>query len=114
MSHNCLTCCHLSRDAEKLLVCEKVYGAGLLGCGKCNQIDVSENFALSFVPLGFIHAACGKHQGVLVKNDWREGYLGNPVDCHLTPLPCCPGWEKPPEAKKPLAAQRNLFDLDSD
>lgn len=31
-----------------------------------------------------------------------------------TPLPCCPGWEKQPEAKKPLAAQRNLFDLDSD
>jgi len=56
-----------------------------------------------------MHASCKRGQPVLTKNDWREGYLGNPVGGQLTPLPCCPGWEKQREVKKPLAAQRNLF-----
>ena len=110
MTDNCLTCRHLSRDAEKNRVCEKVYG--WLACQHCKQIDTPINYCVCHA--GFMHAACKRGQPVLVKNDWREGYLGNPVDGYLTPLPCCPGWDKSPEAKKPLAAQRNLFDLDSD
>ena len=105
MTNNCLTCRHLSHDAEKNRVCEKVYG--WLACQHCKQIDTPINYCVCHA--GFMHAACKRGQPVLTKHDWREGYLGNPVDGQLTPLPCCPGWEEQPEAKKPLEKQRNLF-----
>lgn len=108
MINNCLTCQHLSHDAEKNHVCEKVYG--WLACLHCKAIDTPINYAVCNG--GFLHAGCKRGQPVLARNDWREGYLGKPVDGHLSPIPCCPGWEAKPEVKKALAAQRNLFEDD--
>jgi hypothetical protein len=48
------------------------------------------------------------------REDWREGYIGRGVDGHVTPLPCCPGWEMEvqPEPKRIVVAdrQKSLFE----
>jgi hypothetical protein len=48
------------------------------------------------------------------REDWREGYIGRGVDGHVTPLPCCPGWEAEepkvePVKRNVLSGQKSLF-----
>lgn len=110
MTDNCLTCRHLSHDAEKNRVCEKVYG--WIACQHCRKVQTAIEYTVFYG--GLECRSCKRGQPMPVQNDWREGYLGNPVNGQLTPLPCCTGWEKQPEAVKVVKAARSLFGDDDD
>lgn len=107
---NCMTCQHLSRDRGGDLVCSKL--VGLLWCESCKTADVLTNFSAS--SNGVVHASCGKRIQPLVRDDWREGFIGKPVDGFMSPLPSCPGWieEAKPKAEsgKPKPVTKSLFD----
>ena len=106
---NCLTCRHHSHDVERLPVCGLVYNS--VSCENCKAIQAFTDYR---VYIGGLGCRCGKVMPHLLKDDWREGYIGAGVGGHVTPLPCCPGWESvpalvEPEKKKVLPGQRNLF-----
>jgi len=107
---NCLTCRHLSHDAERIPVCGQVYG--WIACEHCKRIQSPIEFAVS--PGGMTCKKCGKVQPPLVMNDWREGYVGDGVGDHVTPIPCCPGWEVLAEVVVKVDRQRGLFEQEGD
>lgn len=106
---NCLTCRHHSHDAEKIPVCEKVYG--WLACLHCKRIQPLLSYSRAHA--GLLCLTCNRGQSIPMQEDWREGYIGRGVNGHVTPLPCCPGWEAvavvEPEKKKVLPGQKSLF-----
>ena len=112
MTANCMTCRHRSHDAEGMLVCEKVYGG--VACGKCHRVQTVLDFAHDFGS-GILCRSCNQGQPYIGRDDWREGYLGNPINGQLTPIPCCPGWQAD-EVKivKVIPAARSLFGDDDD
>ena len=103
---NCMTCKHRSHDAERLMVCGQVYN--LTACWECHTIAVIDQFKRC--DIGMRCGKCGHEQRVPIKNEWREGYLGNPVGGMLTPIPCCPGWEAEEVVVVKVERQRGLFD----
>jgi hypothetical protein len=100
---NCMDCVHRECDRDRSLICSKVVGQ--MACEYCHVIADVSTFAFAMggrVMCG----SCKRTQTMPGVNDWREGYLGNPVDGMLTPLPCCPGFE--PEANPPAAQTKPL------
>lgn len=109
---NCMTCKHRSHDAERLMVCNKVYGG--LACWHCKRIQSPIDYA--WMSGGMRCRACAEDQLPLQRNDWREGYLCQTVEkqdgviTHITPIPCCPGWEAEEVQVVKVERQRGLFD----
>ena len=108
---NCMTCQHLSRDRGGDWICQPL--VGLLWCESCKTADVLTEF--SHRQNGVFHAGCGKKIQPLVTDDWREGFIGKPVDGCMSPLPSCPGYveeTKPaePPKSKPRQVTKSLFD----
>lgn len=108
-----MTCQHLSRDRGGDLICEPL--VGLLWCESCKTADALTNFAHS--SKGVFHASCGKAIQPLVRDDWREGFIGTPVNGFMSPLPSCPGYvAEEPKAKadsgkrKAASLTKSLFD----
>jgi hypothetical protein len=109
MLPNCLTCKYLSHDAEGLKVCGKVYG--WIACYHCKEIQPITDYRYSDGG----RMACGKCglvMGPTVKDDWREGYIGNGSGGQITPLPCCPGWEAAQVDARPVDRQKSLFEME--
>jgi hypothetical protein len=107
---NCLTCRHLSHDAERIPVCGQVYG--WIACQHCKRIQSPIEYSIACG--GMLCSSCNRGQPHLVKNDWREGYVGDGVGDHVTPIPCCPGWEELEEVVVKVDRQRGLFEQEGD
>jgi hypothetical protein len=105
-----MTCKHLSRDRGGDFVCAAL--VGYLYCESCKTADTVNNFAAGDNCVW--HAGCGKSIQPLVTDDWREGFIGKPVDGFMSPLPSCPGYVEetmPAEPPKSKARQvtKSLF-----
>ncbi len=109
MRPNCLTCKHITHDAEGLKVCCKVYG--WLACMHCKTIQPITEYRHRDNG-SMMCAQCQLVMGPAIKDDWREGYLGNGKNGEITPLPCCTGWEPVQVDARQVDRQKSLFKME--
>ena len=110
---DCKQCQHCGRERGGSWICRPLMG--MLWCEACKSADLLTQFCLATD--GVMHAVCRKTIRPLLPDDWREGYLGEPVNDRLMPLPSCPGFVadtsgQKHQTKKSLPGQRNLFEED--